>query len=270
AKFVGPTVANGRVYVPTFANSVAVYGLLNGMDDSEPVISYLGNGASYQPQVVSPGGMVAIFGSNLGPGGGMGVQLDSNGALTSNLAGTRVLFDGVAAPMVFAGLGQVNAMVPFGVASGSTHIQVQTDAGTSAPVEMLVQNSSPGLFTADGSGRGQALAVNPDGTVNSPDNPAPAGSIVILYATGVGKLSPDGVDGAVGQQLKSVVLPVTATLGDQAATVLYAGTAPGIVEGVVQVNLKIPEGTAADPALPLTLTVGKNASLSGVTLSVRN
>jgi uncharacterized protein (TIGR03437 family) len=269
AKFVGPTVANGRVYVPTFGNAVVVYGLLSDLLDASPVISFLGNAASYGPQVLAPGEMIAIFGDNLGPDSPTGMQLDTTGAVATLLGGTRVLFDGIAGPMAFASTGQVNALVPFAVQPGTTQVQVETRGQLSDPVQVQVFASSPGVFSADGSGRGQALAINPDGTLNSPDNPAPAGSIVIVYATGVGELSPAGQDGAVGRDLKRAALPVSAILGNQAAQVLYAGTAAGIVEGVIQVNLLIPGNAPADPALPLVLQAGAQSSPSGITIAVR-
>jgi uncharacterized protein (TIGR03437 family) len=269
AKFASPTVANGRVYVPTFGNSVVIYGLLNGPASPAPLVSFLGNAASYETDIVSPGQVVAIFGTSLGPDAAAGMQLDDSGTVTTVLGGTRVLFDGVAGPMIFASAAQVNAIVPFRMPSGTTKVQVEVLGQPSDTVELTVADATPALFAADGSGSGQALAINQDGTMNSPDNPAPAGSILILYATGLGQLSPPGRNGAVGNDLKATAQTVTATLGDRPAEVLYAGTAPGIVEGIEQVNLKIPGDTTPDPALPLVLGVGSRTSPAGITIAVR-
>ena len=115
-KFANPTVANGRVYVPTLSNAVAVYGLLGGGVVAQPSITAVTNGASYSQDAISPGEMVAIFGSYLGSGSPAGMQLDASGLVTTSLGGTRVLFDGVPSPMAYASDNQVNAL-----ASGRKH-----------------------------------------------------------------------------------------------------------------------------------------------------
>jgi uncharacterized protein (TIGR03437 family) len=129
-------------------------------------------------------------------------------------------------------------------------------------------STAPGVFTADGSGSGQAAATNQDGTRNGTASPAPAGSVLSLYATGEGQTSPAGVDG----KLAAVPLPqplaaVTVTLGGVAAEVRYAGGAPGLIAGVMQVNVVVPGGLAG--AVPVVLTVGGVASQGGVTVAVR-
>ena len=88
-----------------------------------PVLSSVTNAANYNADAVSPGEIVALFGSNMGPSSIVTLQV-SNGAVTNSLAGTQVLFDGVAAPMVYTLKGQVSAVVPYGVA-GKTSTQVQ-------------------------------------------------------------------------------------------------------------------------------------------------
>jgi len=134
-----------------------------------------------------------------------------------------------------------------------------------------VAPSTPGVFAADGSGGGQGIIVNQDGTINSADNPAPAGSVITLYATGTGQLDPPGQDGAVvtADLLPRPVLRVSAMVGDQAAPVLYAGGAPGMVEGIVQVNLQIPEQAAAGDTVPLVLQAGDRSSRLGISVAVR-
>jgi uncharacterized protein (TIGR03437 family) len=131
--------------------------------------------------------------------------------------------------------------------------------------------ATPGIFTADSSGSGQALAANQDYSANSSQNPATAGSVITLYATGGGQTSPIVTDGSVvtaGQLLPRPVLAVTALIGGQPATVLYAGGSPGMVAGVMQVNVQVPGGLPAGP-VPVTLQVGGQSSQSGVTIAVR-
>jgi uncharacterized protein (TIGR03437 family) len=141
----------------------------------------------------------------------------------------------------------------------------------SEPFTVTVAPSAPGIFSVDGSGAGQGLIFNQDGTLNSLSNPAAPGSAIVFYATGVGQFSPAGQDGLVvgGAPLPQPVLPVSAQIGGQPAPVLYAGGASGIAEGLIQVNVQIPTGTSAGPAIPLVLQVGNGASQTNLNVSVQ-
>jgi uncharacterized protein (TIGR03437 family) len=272
-KFVSPTVVNGRVYAPSLNNAINVYGLL-GSDtgpSQPPVIQAVTNAASYASDTVAPGEIVALFGSNLGPTAPAGMQLNSDGTVANSIGGTQVLFDGVAGPMVWASAGQVNAVVPFGVAAPATQVQVQFQNMTSDPFPMTVAPAAPGIFSADSSGSGQAIVLNQDGSVNSADNPAPAGSVITLYATGAGQFNPLLTDGFVitADNLPTPVLPVSVRIGGNTAAVQYAGGAPGTVAGVLQVNVQIPAGTASSPAVPITLRIGGATSQTNITIAVQ-
>jgi uncharacterized protein (TIGR03437 family) len=270
-KFANPTVANGKVYVPTLSNEVAVYGRLGGaVVVTQPTIASVGNAASYSQDAVSPGELVTIFGSKLGFGSPAGIQLDGSGLVATSLAGTRVLFDGVPSPMAYANANQVNALVPLGLLSASTGVQVEFQGQLSDAFTVPVAPSLPGIFAADGSGGGQGLIFNQDGTANSEDNPAAPGSAIVLYATGAGQFSPAGQDGAVvtAESLPLPVLPVSATVGGLPAQVLYAGGGAGMVEGIIQVNLRIPEGAPAGQA-EVVLQVGDRPSQSGLTVALQ-
>jgi uncharacterized protein (TIGR03437 family) len=266
AKFANPTVVNGKVYVPTFGDAVMVYGLLPG----PPAIAAVANAASYSADAVSPGEVVAIFGSNLGPAVPAGTQLTANGFVASSLAGTQALFDGVPGPLLYASANQVNAIVPFGLSSSITEVQIMYQGQASGLFAMPVAPSTAGIFSADGSGAGQAVAINQDGSVNSLANPAAAASVITLWATGAGQLAPPGQDGAVAAagNLPAPMLPVTAQVDAQPAGVLYAGSGAGIVEGVIQVNLRVPSGALAGPAIPVTLRIGDSSSQTGLTVAL--
>jgi len=273
-KFVSPTIANGLVYVPTFSGAVVVYGLLpnaaNVNQLAQPAIAGVSNAASYDSATVSPGELITIFGMNLGPSTPAGLQLNADGTVSTDLSATRVLFDGIAAPMVYTANGQVSAVVPYEVANPTTQVQVEYQGTQSGSFSMNVAAATPGIFSMDSTGTGQAAALNQDGSVNSTANPASAGSIVVLFATGSGQMTPAPVDGSVtaASSLPVPVQPVKVTIGGKSAAVLYAGAAPGMVAGIMQINAKIPAGTAAGSA-PVVLTIGTQASPQSITVAVK-
>ena len=270
AKFSNPTVANGRVYVSTFAGRVDVYGLFAEGIQSPTIVTSVANAASYQQDAVSPGELVAIFGSNLGPPTATGLTLDSSGIVSTRLAQTRVLFDGIPVPLIYVSDTQVNAIVPFGLTADSTQVSVEYQGLSSDSLTLAVAPATPGIFSADGSGAGAGVIVNQDGTINSTQYPAPPGSVVTLYATGAGLMSPLGPDGSVvaADALPQASSPVTAIVGGVAAEILYAGGSPGLVQGVLQVNLRIPDAVPSGDAVTLVLRAAGRDSQSGITVAI--
>jgi len=128
------------------------------------------------------------------------------------------------------------------------------------------------VFTADSSGRGQAVAINQDGSPNSAANPASRGSVVVVYATGEGQTDPAGVDGKLtnsGATLAKPLLPVAVRVNGLLADVLYAGAAPGLVAGMMQVNFRVPDGVPSATTLPVVVNVGGVNSRLDVTIAVQ-
>ncbi len=234
------------------------------------------NAASYAAGGVSPGEMITVFGSNLGPAGTTTLVVNSAGLISRTLGATRVLFDTLAAPVIFTSAGQLAAMVPYGV-SGKTTTQMRVEYGgiQSLPVTVPVLPSVPGIFSTDMSGKGQGsiLNVNPtDGslTLNSASNPAARGSAIAIYATGEGAIDQPFVDGQLAlATLAKPLLGVTASVGGIPAEVLYAGSAPTMVAGFFQVNLKIPDNAPTGPAVPVVLMIGGTPSQDGLTIAVQ-
>jgi uncharacterized protein (TIGR03437 family) len=199
------------------------------------------------------------------------MQLNAAGRVETTLGGTRVLFGGVAAPMIYAARGQVSAVVPYSVAAAqSTNVVVEYQGRSSAAMQVQVAGTAPGIFTLDASGRGQGAILNQDYTVNGAQNAAARGSAVMIYVTGEGQTEPAGGDGKLaGDSPPRPLETVTATIGGQSAEVLYAGGAPGLVAGVMQVNARVPAGAATGAAVPVLVKVGANQSPTGVTMAVR-
>jgi uncharacterized protein (TIGR03437 family) len=229
------------------------------------------SGASFLGGGVAPGMIVSIFGGGLGPPGGASLELDASGYVKTQLQGTRVLFNDVPAPLVFTSETQISAAVPYALAGSPTlRVVVENQGVRSAPVELAVADSAPGLFTLDASGAGPGAILNQDGSVNTPQNPAERGSIVSLFGTGEGETEPAGQDGKLASNTPPRPrLPVSVTIGGREADVLYAGGAPGLVAGVIQVNAQVPADLGETGDAPVILRVGNASSQPGVTLSVR-
>ncbi len=217
-------------------------------------ISVLGVGNAVPQQAgytvsgaVAPGEIVSLYGVALGPPVGAGAQLDSAGKITSTLAGTQAVFDGVPAPLLYAGANQINAVVPFAVGDrATTTVEVRTSAGRSSSTVLKVVAADPALPAVLDPHFGSyvSLVLNQDGSLNSLANRTAPGDIVTFWANGAGRFQQSLVDGAiVGPERAPPVLPVKVFLVQSQslpAEVLYAGTAPGMVAGMMQVNFRIP------------------------------
>lgn len=163
----------------------------------KPTISAITNAASYATGSISPGEMVVIFGSSMGPSGIANLQL-VGGKLATTLSGVQALFNGIAAPLVYASSAQIAAMVPYGIAGASTTaVQVAYQGVVSNPFQVIVTAATPGIFSANASGSGQAARANADGSINSSSHPATPGTFVTFYLTGVGQTSPLSSDGSI-------------------------------------------------------------------------
>jgi uncharacterized protein (TIGR03437 family) len=230
------------------------------------------NAASNVQGAVAPGEIVTLFGKAIGPSA-LTTFTASGGFIGSQIAGAYMTFNGVQAPLLYISSNLAAAIVPYEVA-GATSVSIAVSyQGQYGPTTVVpVTATAPGIFTANTTGTGQAAAVNQNGSLNSASSPAKVGSIVSLYLTGEGQTSPAGVDGRIANSAPypMPVLPVTAAIGGQTATVLYAGAAPTAVAGLMQVNVQIPAGIQTGAAVPVIVYVGGVAAQSGVTIAVTN
>ena len=237
------------------------------------------NSASYVGGAVAPGELISIFGSNFGTTGLETAAVENN-YYPTGLGRTQVLFNGYPGTILAVTPTQINAIVPqYGTSTTSTTIQVEVDATPSLPVTLPLAAAAPALSTANLSGSGPAAIVNQDGSINSASNPAPRGSVVSLYGTGLGTLFfplevygyfPSLPDGAltISTPYPMPQAPVTVTIGGQPATVSYAGAAPFLVNGAFQINVQIPTGIPPGAAA-IVVSAGGIASTQQVTVSVQ-
>jgi len=234
------------------------------------------NAASNVAGAVSPGEIATLYGTNIGPANPASLQLSGDGSsISKSIGATRVLFDGVAAAIIYASATQVNAVSPYGLAAGATtQVQVEYLGALSSALPVPVQAAHPGLFTADASGQGGGAILNQDFSLNRDLNPAARGSVVMIYSTGGGATTPPEVDAAITPAPPAPLLllatkPVSVTIGGIAAAVSYSGAAPSQIAGLTQVNAQVPDGATPGPKVPVVVTIGTWQSQSGVTMAVK-
>ena len=234
------------------------------------------NAATLQSSVpIAQGALATLFGNGLA---GDKLAATTPPWTTTLLNRQVVINDDIPAPLDFVGAGQVNFQMPSNAPLGSVRIAVRTgDTGELiAGGTMVATAVAPGLFTTNQAGTGQAAALNQDLTINGPNNPAPAGSTIVLYGTGQGQVSPAVADGMAAPSAplaQTVAVPTssgTNCLNSQPSmcvafgstgfgAVKYSGLTPGFV-GLWQINVTIPPGTPASSATPVRVVINGTPS----------
>jgi uncharacterized protein (TIGR03437 family) len=235
----------------------------------------IGNAANYVAGKVAPGEIIVVYGSNFGPAALAQLQY-VNGVATTTLGNTRIYFDNVAAPMIYAVTGSpsvLSCVVPYGVAGkASTQVQVEYNGVKGNTLTVPVADSVPGIFSMNQSGTGPGAILNwPDYTVNGASNRVAAGGYIMAYGTGEGKTD-IAIDGQqvplMGPYPKPLLGPWTATVGGKPATVTSYGSAPENIAGLFQVNVQIPSDLA--PGIyDLVIKAGNFTSTAGLTVAVK-
>ncbi|HVV44931.1 MAG TPA: hypothetical protein VHC72_06985 [Bryobacteraceae bacterium] len=256
----------GNLFLADDANRVLIY---------YPGLSAL-NAANYwglntNPQrPVAPGMITALFSTGGDQQFGTGAAAATAVPLPKTLNGIQVLVNNTPSPLFYAGPNQINFQVPSNApTSGTADIQV-VDTATNrvlGDTTVVMNDVAPGIFTQNASGSGDGVIANQDGTLNTPSNPAKAGSVVTLYMTGQGYISGMPADGDVSNAALSTPYQPLVYIGGQTfvpeENVLYSGLAPTLV-GVWQINVKIPNDVISVPnAPPLQVLVAANSLFSG-------
>jgi uncharacterized protein (TIGR03437 family) len=199
---------------------------------------------------------------------------------------TQVLFNGQPAPMLLVSPGQINFMIPMSApTSGTADVQVVRQSTGQILADGLVPMNtvSPAIFGGPsvscslGTCRQAAVINDADGTVNSPGNPAAAGSYISIYATGQGFVQgapPDGDIPQGGLVTTSVVPKVfinacyvddsTCTKETGVDTVSFSGLSPQF-PGVWQINVRVPKNTGPGAQVPLFIVMNNVTSQTNAT-----
>jgi uncharacterized protein (TIGR03437 family) len=261
--------------------------VLPAASNPEAQISGVVNAASSgraTPQIVTPGSYVAIYGTSLAPSGG---AVANSIPLPAVLNDTKLFLGGQSLPLIYAGSGQINALIPRNLnPNASYQLVVQRGSTMSVPIPLTVAQYQPGIYTFDLSGAGQGIVEIAGTTLLAAPNgngsrPAHRGSeYLAIFATGLGPvLGSNGeappADGAAAplSTVYQTTGNVTATVGGVNAIVVFSGLTPSLV-GLYQVNVLVPAGAPAGDAVPLTLTVtdpvsGQAVQSNTVTIAVQ-
>jgi len=199
------------------------------------------------------GSWLEIYGSNLAQGTTEWSSGDFvEGKAPTALAGTSVTIGGRSAYVAYVSPGQVNVQVPDSLAAGVHDLVVKSPTGSSSSYKVTVDDVNPGLFAPSSllsEGKQYAGLILADGSLAglSAQNVRP-GDTVTLYGIGFGSVAPNLAAGEIVRNANAVVLPLQIYFGDTAATVTYAGLAPGTL-GLYQINVVVPQVTGN--AIPL-------------------
>ncbi len=260
---VGP---NSNIYVADTGNNAIRLLTLGGFNVT---IAAATNSGSFLTGALSAGEIVAFFGAGLSPAGPMVSSVGSNGAYPTTLNGVTVNFGSTPAPILFVSPGQVNVVVPFGITGSTSQVSINSQGQFSAAFPVTIAKATPGIFTANSSGQGQAAAINLESGVTSYNSqqPANAGDYVELYLTGAGQTSPAGGDGVPYAGPAACTLSSSVTIAGVTQVPQYCGGVPGQIAGLTQINVLIPSGLTAGQ-VPVSVTIGGVTSQPGVTISV--
>lgn len=211
------------------------------------------NGVS---NAIAPGQMLVINGAGLGPAELTKPDL-SSGIVPNRLAGVRVLFNGIAAPLMFVWDRQICVMAPFGLSGfPSADIVVESQNNRSQIMNTKVVATQPGIMTPDSWVYGYGALLNDAGAEISPTVPVRKGAVVTFIVTGTGvpeSLKQDGWLNAPPYIAPAVDISVE--IDGQQAELVHVEDAPGQVAGLIQVRARVPM-TAASGEVTLAVRAG--------------
>jgi uncharacterized protein (TIGR03437 family) len=214
------------------------------------------NAASFQPVTASiaPGEDIALYGTGLSS---VTMSVQGGQVFPTTLGGVSVSIDGIACPLYSVSPGQINAIVPYELASNTTglaNIQVTSNKVLSNVVQVYATDAAPGAFSQTQNGIGFAAALHAaTNQLITMDNPAEPGEYISLFLTGLGLVMPAITDGAVGPSnpLSYSDLynagQLTVNFNDynaagsveNAGNIQFAGLVPTLA-GLYQINVQVP------------------------------
>jgi len=211
----------------------------------------LSTGGAVNAAGSTPGLTAGSLASVYGEGFGTTIAQVSSLPVATTLAGVSILVNGVPAPVLFVSPNQVNIQVPWETPTATVNVTGSVDGAPGNTITAPVRAAAPGVF----------VVVHADGALVNAARPAEAGSILVVYATGLGAVTQNIATGAAtpGSPLSPTREAATVRIGGQAVEVLFAGLTPGFV-GLYQINLRVLPGVPAGAQTPMIITVSGQSS----------
>ncbi len=233
---------------------------------ADPVINDGGivNSASYSKDFpeLAPGSIATIFGSDLRKGGKACLPADScfspfdeKGRVRTKLAGTQVTINGTPVPIFFASRTQLGVQIPTDLTGTSATVQIMVGDATSEPHTILIQPHSPGIFSLSQDGIGAGIITHLDGSLVSPSNPAPPGDFIIIWATGLGQVTPFVPTGERPGEVARTLSTPTVMIDGLPAKVSFSGLSDCCV-GLNQINVLVPLNARLSREVSVFLEIG--------------
>jgi uncharacterized protein (TIGR03437 family) len=142
--------------------------------------------------------------------------------------------------VIYAQSRQVNAQVPFEVRDRQTTvISLEFNGAVLGSIQTRVVLANPGLLRLEPGASARALALNQDGSVNGPSNPAIRGSIVTLWGTGFPLLDSACTTGGSYTSTGGLAPGFDAQIYGL-GPLAFAGGTPGLPCGLIRMDLQVP------------------------------
>jgi uncharacterized protein (TIGR03437 family) len=254
----------------TAASSACVYGQITG-NGTAPLYTAqsIVNAATQTAIALAPNTIATLYGTNLAFDTRAVASTDIvRGMMPTSLDGVGVWVNSIPCSLFYVSPTQINFLVPYQLTAGTVSLVVARDSQAGPTVSIQLASTSPGLFLWNGN---NAVAGHLSGVVISDAFPAVPKEIVVIYAAGLGRTSPD----TTGGQLATSAFPIyyfsqfhvlLNGVPCPPGNVLYAGLAPGFA-GLYQINLRLPDDVAANPQIQVS--VGPQISPGFIQLAVQ-
>ena len=252
------------------ASPPCVFGQITGSGPA-PLYTAQGivNAATQLGGALAPNTIASLYGTNLAFDTRAVAATDIvRGMMPTSLDGVGVWVNSIPCSLFFVSPTQINFLVPYQLTAGTVSLVVARDSQAGPTVSIQLTSTAPGLFLWNGN---NAVAGHLNGIALSDSFPAVPGEIVVIYAAGLGRTSPDTTGGQLAtsafpiyylSQFQILLNGVACPPGD----VLYAGLAPGFA-GLYQINLRLPDDVTADPQIQVS--IGPQISPAFIQLAVQ-
>ena len=250
--------------------SLSAFGVPPAVNDNGIV-----SNANYAPgsNALALGSIAAIFGTNLTDGTSClppscNPTFD-NGTprrLRSFMAGAQVTINGFPVPIFYAATTQLGIQIPTDLTGTSATVQVTVNGQPSTTSTVSIDAFSPGIFAVNGQGTGAGAITHANGSLVNAANPARPGEEIVIYATGLGQVTPAVSTGALPSGTSTTVTTPTVTIDNLPAQVQFSGLA-GCCVGLNQINVVVPLAVRIANNISVVLSIGGKES-NAVTIVV--